>query len=149
MATKTQTKSKPAAKAAKPAAKAAPKPVRTKAKQAGGPLSKVKELYGSKDKLVDKVASVLADGDNDAGSLKDRLTAASNAQLLRLAKVAEDVKKAYGSRAKLIETITRTLGRAKDNDYVQKLGSFSLPKLLDLARGAERKAKQAAAAAKK
>ena len=137
MATKTPTKSTKPAKPAKPAKKAA-----------GGPLAKVKELYGSKDKLVDKVAGSLAHDGDDEGSIKDRLAAASNQQLLRLAKVAEAVKKAYGSRDKLIDALVKQLGRAKDKDYVAKLGTFPLPRLFDLAKAAERRAKGAKPAAK-
>lgn len=149
MATKTTAKT--AKPAAKPAAKTGPKtekkPVKAKP-AASGPLAKMKALYGSKDKLVDKVAGVLAHEGNDEGSIKDRLATASNQQLLRLAKVADEVKKAYGSRDKLIASLTKTLGRAKDSDFITKLGTFSLPRLFDLAKSADRKAKQAAAAKK-
>ena len=130
--------------AAKPA-KTVKAPKAAKAKPAAtGPLSKVKALYGSKDKLVDKIAGALVHDGNDEGSIKERLATASNAQLLRLAAVAETVKKAYGSRDKLIDSLTKTVGRAKDKDFVAKLGTFTLPKLYDLAKAAERKAKSVA-----
>ncbi|MBP8812040.1 MAG: hypothetical protein KBG48_25970 [Kofleriaceae bacterium] len=122
------------AKAAKPAK--APKP-------ATGPLAKVKALYGGKDKLVDKLAGALVHDGADEGSIKDRLAKASNAQLLRLANVSEAVKKAYGSRDKLIDALAKALGKAKDKDYLAKLGGFPLPRLLDLAKSAERRAKKA------
>jgi hypothetical protein len=137
---KTTTKT-PAAKPAKPVK--APKAAKAKP-AATGPLSKVKALYGSKDKLVDKIAGALVHDGNDEGSIKERLATASNAQLLRLAAVAETVKKAYGSRDKLIDSLTKTVGRAKDKDFVAKLGTFTLPKLYDLAKAAERKAKSVA-----
>ena len=114
-----------------------------KAKPAAtGPLAKMKAL-GGKDKLVDQIAGSLAHDGADEGSIKDRLTKASNAQLLRLASVTEAVKKAYGSRDKLVDALIKALGRAKDKDYVAKLGTFSLPKLYDLAKSTERKAKAA------
>ncbi len=57
--------------------------------------------------------------------------------------MTEAVKKAYGSRAKLVDALTKALGRTKDADYVAKLGTLSLPKLFDMAKTTERKAKAA------
>ncbi|MBK7070727.1 MAG: hypothetical protein IPH44_00365 [Myxococcales bacterium] len=139
MAQKTSTKTP--AKSAKPATPAKGKAVKAKP-AATGPLAKMKAL-GGKDKLVDQIAGSLAHDGADEGSIKDRLTKASNAQLLRLASVTEAVKKAYGSRDKLVDALIKALGRAKDKDYVAKLGTFSLPKLYDLAKSTERKAKAA------
>ncbi|MEZ4402879.1 MAG: hypothetical protein R3B06_22855 [Kofleriaceae bacterium] len=116
----------------------------TKAKPATGPLSKVKALHGSKEKLVAKIAGSLVHDGADEGTVKERLATASNAQLLRLAEVAEAVKKAYGNRDKLIGALANAQGRAKDKDYVAKLGTFPLPRLYDLAKSAERKAKATA-----
>lgn len=145
------TKKKAAAKPAttttaakKAAPKAAAEKSEPKAKPAaGGPLARMKALYGTKDKLVDKIAGSLATDGEDEGALKDRLLKASNAQLLKLANVAEQVKKQYGSRDKLVDAVTKALHRAKDQPYVAKLASFSLPRLYDLARSAERRAKAA------
>ncbi len=136
MAQKTSTKT-----TAKPATPAKAKAVKAKP-AATGPLAKVKAL-GGKDKLVDKLAGALTHDGADEGSIKERLAKASNAQLLRLASVTDAVKKAYGSRDKLVDALIKALGRAKDKDYVQKLGTFSLPKLYDLAKSAERRAKKA------
>jgi hypothetical protein len=134
-AAKTTAKKAPAAKAEKSEPKA--KPV------AGGPFARMKALYGSKDKLVEKLAGSLATDGEDEGALKDRLLKASNQQLLKLANVAEQVKKQYGSRDKLVDAVTKVLNRAKDQPFVAKLGTFSLPRLYDLARAAERRAKAA------
>jgi hypothetical protein len=119
-------------------AKAAP------AKQAAtGPRARVIALHGGKDKLVDKVAAGLVTDGEDEGALKDRLRKASNQQLLRLAGVVEAVTKAYGSRDELVAALVKALGKAKDKEYVAKLGTFSLPRLYDLARASERRAKAA------
>lgn len=136
-----ETKKKAAAKPAKTAAKtetgAKSEP---KAKPAaGGPLARMKALYGTKDKLVEKLAGSLATDGEDEGALKDRLLKASNAQLLKLANVAEQVKKQYGGRDKLVDALTKALNRAKDQPFVAKLATFSLPRLYDLARAAERR----------
>ena len=67
---------------AKTAAKPAKAPKAAKAKPAAtGPLAKVKALYGSKDKLVDKLAGSLVHDGSDEGSIKERLATASNARL--------------------------------------------------------------------
>lgn len=128
--------------------KKAAKPAKTEAKAkaarpATGPLARVKALHGSKDKLVETLAGMLATDGEDEGALKDRLLKASNQQLLKLAGVAEAVKKSYGSRDKLVEALAKALNRAKDKDYLAKLASFSLPRLYDLTRAAERRARAA------
>jgi len=127
----TAAKKAPAAKAEKSEPKAKP--------AAGGPLARMKALYGTKDKLVEKLAGSLATDGEDEGALKDRLLKASNAQLLKLANVAEQVKKQYGGRDKLVDALTKALNRAKDQPFVAKLATFSLPRLYDLARAAERR----------
>lgn len=131
----TAAKKAPAAKAEKSEPKAKPAP--------GGPLARMKALYGTKDKLVEKLAGSLATDGEDEGALKDRLLKASNAQLLKLANVAEQVKKQYGGRDKLVDALTKALNRAKDQPFVAKLATFSLPRLYDLARAAERRVKAA------
>lgn len=143
-ATKAKAPAKAAAKPAKGKAepKAAKAPKAEKAKpEPRGPLARVKALAGSKDELVKKLVEPLAIGDEDTEALGARLRTASNAQLLRLQKVVETVKQKYGSRDKLIDAIGKTLGKAKDNDYLAKLRTFSLPKLLDMARSTERRAR--------
>ncbi|MBE7448017.1 MAG: hypothetical protein HS111_03750 [Kofleriaceae bacterium] len=128
--------------------KAAPKATRTPKKAAAkapaaprGPLARMKALYGTKDKLVDSIAGVLATDGQDEGALKDRLLKASNQQLLKLAAVAEQVKKTYGDRDKLVGALAKALNRAKDQPYVAKLASLSLPRRVDMAKAAERRAR--------
>lgn len=152
MATKKTEKAKPATKKADPktaqktAKKAEPKAKKAEAKPAvpapaRGPLARMKALYGSKDKLIEKLAGSIATEGEDEGALKDRLLKASNQQLLKLAAVADAVKKTYGSRDQLVGKVVQALNRAKDKEYVAKLSSFSLPRLYDLARSAERRAR--------
>ncbi len=145
--TKTKTKKAEPKAAAKKKPAAAPKAEKKPAapRPATGPLARMKALYGSKDKLVDKIAGAIATDGEDEGALKGRLLKASNQQLLKLAAVADAVKKTYGGRDKLVEALVKALNRAKDKDYVAKLSSFSLPRLYDLARSAERRVKSAAA----
>src|SRR5688572_28524889 len=106
------------------------------------PLQAVKRLYGSKDKLVDSIASVLKDADEDTVEATERLLRASNARLLRLAGVAKSVKDRFGgSKDKLVAGVSGALGRAKDSDYVAKLKSYSPARLLDMLGAAEKKTK--------
>lgn len=147
MAKTTKTKKPTGKSATKPAtkAKAAAAPKKTKAPKAkpapSGPLARVKALHGSKDALVKKLADAIAVGDQDPDVLGERLRRVSNQALLRLERVVTTVKDKYGSRDKLIESLGKTLNKAKDKDYLAKLGTFPLPKLLDLARSAERRAR--------
>ena len=104
------------------------------------PLSTVKRVYGSKDKLVDAVIDTAKAVGDDTSDAKDRLLSISNKKLLRLAEVGKEVKEKYGNRDKMVSAIATALGRAKDNDYVEKLKTFSTARLADMARVAERKA---------
>jgi hypothetical protein len=109
------------------------------------PFASMKRLHETKEKLVASIVGPLTDGQGeDAEGLKARLLTASNQKLLRLAAVVGEVKKRYGSREKLIDKVGSLTGKAKDKDYLAKLSSYALPKLLDLAKAAERRAKQAA-----
>jgi hypothetical protein len=143
-AAKKSTKAAPKA-AAKPAAKKPPKEKREKAApvkaSARHPLGRVKERHGSKEDLVKTLVDPLAAGDEDTGALKERLLRASNQQLLRLASVVATVQERYGDRDKLIASIGKAQNKAKDQDYLAKLQTLSLPRLLDLATATTRAAK--------
>ena len=114
-------------KAAK--AKAEPKPVGPR-----HPRAKLVAAHGSKAELAKSLAGKLAHGDQDAGTVEDRLRTASNTQLLRLSRAVETMQQKYGSREKLIAAIGAAQNKGKDKDYLAKLDSFSLPHLLELAR---------------
>jgi len=144
MATKkTTTKSDKAAKASekKPAAKAA-KPKAAKAATSAAPKStaprhphgRVEARHQSKAELAKALAPALVRGDEDKDALVQRLSHASNSQLLRLGHAVEHVNKKYGSRDKLIAAIGTTHKKSKDKDFLAKLATYTLPQLLDLAR---------------
>jgi hypothetical protein len=126
--------------AAAPKAKPAPK-----AKVQNGPLARLKAAHGTKEGLVGTLVEPLTRVGEDAEALRGRLLKASNQQLLRLAKAVETVTKKYGSRSKLVEALGKAYGAAKDKDYLAKLESYSLPRLLDLVVAAERRSKRASA----
>ena len=142
--TKKTVKKAPAKKSTR---KAAPKAPREKApvveQKARHPFARVKELHGTKEALVKTLVDPLAAEDEDTDLVKARLLKASNQQLLRLATVVATVKDKYGSREKLIASIGKAENKTKDEDYLAKLGTMPLPRLLDMARASERRAKQA------
>ena len=113
------------------------------------PLARVKEEFGGKDKLVDKIVGVLDSGDESKDELRKRLLGVSNTKLVRLFSVATKTKQA-GGHDKLVTSTAETLNRAKDKDYVTKLGEFSNGRLLDMLQAAEgRSASSAASVAAK
>ena len=112
------------------------------------PLARVKEEFGGKDKLVDKIVGLLGSGDEPKDDLRRRLLGAANSKLIRLHGVATQVKSA-GGREQLATAAAQEQGRAKDKDYVTKLGTFSSGKLVDILQSAKRRSGRLAAKAKK
>jgi hypothetical protein len=111
------------------------------------PLARVKDEFGGKDKLVDKIVGALDAGDESKDDLRKRLLGVANRKLIRLHSVASRSKEA-GGHDKLVASTAERLNRAKDKDYVGKLDSLSDARLLDMLSIAERKAKANAAAPK-
>jgi hypothetical protein len=140
---KTQSVKKVAPKAKAPAkAKAASKtkaaPVKVGPRH---PKARVVAAHGSKAALAAAVAKAIARADQDTGALEAQLKTASNAQLLRLSRATETLKEKFGSREKLIAAIGAATKKSKDQDYLAKLDSYSLPQLLDLAASSQRAAR--------
>jgi hypothetical protein len=112
------------------------------------PLARQREEHESKEKLVDRVISVLGSitkSDEDKDTVKARLLAASNKKLIRLHEVGSEIKSKYGSVDKLAEAVGAALGRAKDAPFVDKLKSYTPARLLDLMKSAEKRGKKKAA----
>jgi hypothetical protein len=112
------------------------------------PLARQKDEHESKEKLVDRVITVLgsiAKSEEDKDTVKARLLAASNRKLLRLHEVGSEIKSKYGSIDKLAEAVGAAIGRAKDAPYVEKLKGLTPSKLLDMAKAAQKRAKKKAA----
>jgi hypothetical protein len=111
------------------------------------PLARVKDEFGGKDKLVDKIVGLLSsDADESKDELRKRLLGAANKKLIRLHHIATSVKQ-HGGHDKLVDATAVSLGRAKDKDYVEKLGTFSNGRLLDVLGASERRGKRKSAAA--
>jgi hypothetical protein len=107
------------------------------------PLERVKEEFGGKDKLVDKIVGVLDSGDESKDELRKRLLGVANGKLIRLHGVATRTKQA-GGHDKLAAEAADKLGRPKDKDYLAKLESFSNGRLIDILGAAERRKGRAA-----
>jgi hypothetical protein len=105
------------------------------------PRGKLTAAHGSKEALAKTLAAALARPDEDADVIAARLKTASNRQLLRLASMTETVKKKWGNREKLIAAIGAAQKKGKDQAYLARLDSFSLPRLVELAKTAERRAR--------
>ena len=112
------------------------------------PLARVKEEFGGKDKLVDKIVALLGSGDEPKDEMRRRLLGAANSKLVRLHGVATQVKE-LGGRDQLAGAAAQELGRGKDKDYVTKLGTFSSGKLIDILQSARRRNKRKGAASVK
>jgi hypothetical protein len=107
------------------------------------PLARVKEEFGGKDKLVDKLVGLVDAGDESKDDLRKRLLGAANSKLLRLHVVATKVKE-QGGHDKLAAAAAAGVGHGKDKDYVTKLESFSNGRLVDMLTTADRRAKRKA-----
>jgi hypothetical protein len=103
------------------------------------PLARVKEEFGGKDKLVDKIVGVLESGDETKDEVRQRLLGVANRKLIRLFSVATKAKE-LGGHDKLAAAAAESLNRAKDKDYVAKLGGFSNGRLIDVMTAAQRRA---------
>jgi len=111
------------------------------------PLARVKDEFGGKDKLVDKIVGVLDSGDESKEDLRKRLLGVANGKLIRLHSVATRTK-AAGGHDKLAAATADKLKHGKDKDYVAKLGEYSNARLLDMLSVGERAAAAAAKPAK-
>lgn len=105
------------------------------------PLQLVKEKYGSKDALIDAVASLVDRVDDESDDEhKKRLKYVSNAKLLHLVALSEQAK-ALGGREGMVAKIQELKGQTKDHEFGDKLKKLPLGRLVDMTRGLQRAAK--------
>lgn len=115
------------------------------------PLSRVKEEFGTKDKLVEALialpASVLERGDGeDKDVFEKRLRAAANTKLLRLHQMGQTISKRWGSKEGLVDALLTLQKRGKDKDYRTKLSAMPIGKLYDRVTSIERTSRRSARA---
>ena len=109
------------------------------------PLARVKDEFGGKQALVDKVAALLPRPTEETrDQFKGRLARLPNSRLLRLFEAETRTKDEFGGRAKLVDAVyalARPTGRV-DKPYKHKLATYSAPRLLDLHRRMKRPSKR-------
>jgi hypothetical protein len=104
-------------------------------------MQAMKKIYDSKDKLVSSIVSAVKHEGESNDEAITRLKVLSNKKLLRLSNVAKEVAD-RGGKDKVVAAIGTAMGRAKDSDYLAKLGSYSSGRLMDMLRVAEKRAKK-------
>jgi hypothetical protein len=117
------------------------------------PLSRMKETFGDKAKLVEAVEKLTGEDLWVARTNKAKgLGHVSNAKLLRLHGIFTEVKGKFGTREKLIDAILELEKRVKDAGYRQRLLEWPVPRLYDWYKSTAKRSapsKPAAAAAVK
>jgi hypothetical protein len=103
------------------------------------PLQQVNELHQGKEKLVDKLMGMLDRGELSKDEFRSRLLAAPNSKLLRLHDVTTRINEQFGNAEKLVDAILGLMNRAKDQDYREKLLTYSPNRLMDLHRSWQKK----------
>ncbi len=107
------------------------------------PLQQVKDQFGGKEKLVDKLLGLIDRGEESKDEFRSRLLTASNTKLMRLFSTTSEIKDKFGGTDKLVDSILGLMNRVKDTDYRDKMLSFTPNRLLDLHRSWQKKAKKA------
>lgn len=107
------------------------------------PMTIVKERFGSKEELANKLIPRLdrLDADESSEDFERRLRTASNRKLLRLWEAEERVQKEFGSRDKLIDAImTLKFAGKPEAAYRTRLERYAKTRLLELHAQLSRKA---------
>ncbi len=115
------------------------------------PLMRVKDQFGTKEKLVDALvalpAQVIERGEEDKEAYHKRMMAAANSKLLRLYQTGKAVAERWGSKEALVDALLQLQSRGKDQDYKTKLSTQTVGKLYDRFQSMERAHKRAQAKA--
>ena len=101
------------------------------------PMGQVKDNFGDRKSLVAELAKLVdkQHGDSSNDDVKSRLMGLSNAKLLRLYRVEQDVREQFGDRAKLEAAIVearKEAGLTADDDFKTKLGTYTKAQLVDM-----------------
>lgn len=99
------------------------------------PLQRVKKEHGSKATLAAKVLAKLnkPEGEDD-DTFANRIQTMSNAKLLRLFDAHARLEAKFGTRDALVDALVAARFPSGNAPYQAKLSTYSVPKLLDLAR---------------
>ena len=112
------------------------------------PLSRVKEKFESKEKLVDAFVGLSAkvldrSDDEDKDDFRKKLLSAANSKLLNMYDRGQLVKSRWGSKEQLVDALLALQNRGKDKDYKSKLGSWTVGRLYDRMTTLEKARKRA------
>ena len=100
------------------------------------PLQQVKEQFGSKEALANKLIPLLdRPEDEDQAAFERRVKTTSNEKLLRLWQAEESVKSQFGGKDALVDAIVKARFGAANADYRAKIAPYAKTRLLDLHRG--------------
>jgi len=100
------------------------------------PAQLVKQDFGSKKELAAKVMPLIErKADETEEEFKSKIETLSNKKLLKLYRVGTEVSEKFQTKDALVEAVYKTAhpdsGKI-DNDYLNKLKTFSLGRLLDM-----------------
>lgn len=103
------------------------------------PLQTVKDKFGGRAKLVEQLASSVdkQHGDETTDATKARLMGLSNAKLLRLYRVEQQVRERFGDRGKLVQSILdarQKAGLPTDAAFKGTLEKATKARLLDMTK---------------
>ena len=100
------------------------------------PLEIVRDKHGSKEELAKKVFDLLdkPEDEDDAIDLEYRIQTMSNRKLLRLWDAHQLMDDKFGSKAELVDAVVSAKFPNGNEDYQAKVSTFTVPKLLDVAR---------------
>lgn len=99
------------------------------------PLQRVRDEHGSKEKLAEKVLGILdCPEDEEKDLFEHRVSTMSNRKLLRLWDANQALTSKHGSRDALVDKIVKARFPGGNDDFMNKISGYSVPRLLDLGR---------------
>jgi hypothetical protein len=93
------------------------------------PKQQLTEKFGTRQDLVTKILPLISGGDAE----KRALLGTTNAKLLRIFDVAQEVSKKFGGKSGLIDAIAKLQfsGGKANNGWREKMQGFTVKRLLD------------------
>jgi hypothetical protein len=109
------------------------------------PVSEVTERFGSKEGLIKEIEKLTAKKDFLADRFSEKgLEHVSNRKLLRLHRLVTEVSNQFPDRAALVDAYLELANRSRDEHYREKLRSYTLGRIYDMYKVAQRRASKSA-----
>ena len=96
------------------------------------PLTKMKRLYGNKEALIASLPESIRHAGENVTDFKKRMQSVSNGKLLRLSDLSKRVQEHYSDKTSLVKAVATMKMKLKDSDYIKKLETYSMGKLLSM-----------------